>query len=116
MVGAVLDSNLVFESNKLTIRRTLEPTVYILVGAVDWFNVESVASSLESVQDEDADLVLNVSQLEFRGVGDIEAMVSAAKKLKGRHQVLLYGLPPVLQAAMVLVGWAEWQNLALIVR
>ena len=91
MVGAVLDSNLVFESNKLTIRRTLEPTVYILVGAVNWFNVESVASSLESVQDEGADLVLNVSQLEFRGVGVRNVLEKALSWLLSPYRCGLCG-------------------------
>jgi len=102
-----------YADKQLVIRRTHAPDGLSFTGAIDLFNVDSVARSLSSVLGEEGDLHIDVSQLEFCDVSGIRALVTAAESVGSRRRLVLHGLPPQLRTVMRVVGWTDLPGLVI---
>jgi anti-anti-sigma factor len=103
----------VYADKQLVITRTSSPTGLSFTGVIDFFNVESVARSLNSVLDGEGDLHIDLSRLEFCDVSGIRALVSAAESVGDRRRLVLHGLPPQLRTVMAVVGWTDLPGLVI---
>ncbi|MDQ6719953.1 MAG: STAS domain-containing protein [Candidatus Dormibacteraeota bacterium] len=102
-----------YADKQLVIRRTFTPAGLSFTGAIDLFNVDSVAQSLQSALDGVGDLHIDLSRLEFCDVSGIRALVTAAESVGGRRRLVLHGLPPQLRTVMSVVGWTDLPGLVI---
>ena len=102
-----------YADKQLVIRRTYEPVGLVFTGAIDLFNVESVAQSLSAALNGEGDLHIDLSQLEFCDVSGIRALVTAAESVGGRRRLVLHGLAPQLRTVMTVVGWTDMPGLVI---
>lgn len=102
-----------YADKQLVIRRTYAPVGLSFTGAIDFFNVDSVARSLNSVLGGEGDLHIDLSQLEFCDVSGIRALVTAAESVGSRRRLVLHGLPPQLRTVMTVVGWTDMPGLVI---
>jgi anti-anti-sigma regulatory factor len=105
--------NFVYADRQLTVTRRSAPDGLSFVGDIDSCNVQPVAACLNRFLHGRGDLVLDWTQLEFRGPNAIRALVAAVKTSRRHRRVLLRGLPPLLETVMILVGWVDAPNLAI---
>ena len=102
-----------YADKQLVIRRTTEPVGLSFTGAIDLFNVDSVALTLNSALDGEGDLHIDLSQLEFCDVSGIRAFVTAAQSVGCRRRLVLLGLPPQLRTVMTVMGWSDLPGLVI---
>jgi anti-anti-sigma factor len=102
-----------YADKQLVIRRTTEPIGLSFTGAIDLFNVESVARSLNGELDGEGDLYIDLSQLEFCDVSGIRALVTAAENVGSRRRLVLQGLPPQIRTVMTVMGWTDLPGLVI---
>lgn len=102
-----------YADKQLVIRRTEEPGGLSFTGAIDLFNVESVARSLKTALGGEGDVHIDVSQLEFCDVSGIRAFVTAAEQVECGRRLVLHGLPSQLRTVMTVMGWTDLPGLAI---
>jgi anti-anti-sigma factor len=108
------DDDPLYADKQLVIRRTSPPDGLRVTGAIDLFNVDSFARTINaSLAAEGGDLHVDLSRLEFCDVSGIRALVSAADRVARRRRLVLYGLPPQLRTVMTAVGWADLPGLVI---
>jgi anti-anti-sigma factor len=109
------DLETVYKDGQLVISRFARPSGLRLIGAVDASNVDSVVKVLASALNggSDHDVHIDLSRLEFADVSGIRALVQAAEHADERHQMILHGLPPLMQKVMNVVGWTDLRSLSI---
>ena len=106
-------ADLVYADKQLIIRQTWQPPGLAISGAIDLFNVDAFARSLNASLDGEGDLHIDLSQLEFCDVSGIRTFAAVAERVSGRRRLVLHGLPPQLQMVMTVVGWTDLPGLVI---
>lgn len=107
------EEDVLYADKQLVVRRTFAPAGLSVTGAIDAFNVDAFAETLDMSLVGEGDLKIDLRYLEFCDVSGIRALVSAAKVVNEGRRLVLHGLPEQLRTAMTLVGWNDLPGLVI---
>ncbi|HEY2598289.1 MAG TPA: STAS domain-containing protein [Candidatus Dormibacteraeota bacterium] len=107
------DDDRVYADKQLVIRRTSAPEGLTVSGAIDAYNVDAFARTLDLSLEGKGDLTIDLQDLEFCDVSAIRALVAAAKNVDDGRRLVLSGLPEPLRNVMTIVGWNDIPGLVI---
>jgi anti-anti-sigma factor len=107
------DEDVLYADKQLVVRRTFAPAGLTVTGAIDVFNVDAFAETLETSLVGQGDLKVDLHALEFCDVSGIRALVAAARVVNEGRRLVLHGLPEQLRTVMTLVGWNDLPGLVI---
>jgi len=101
----------VYADKQLVVTHTTCPVGIKFAGEIDASNSTSVGRSIAAATSTEADLHVDVCDLQFCDISGIRAFVAAAEAMPAGRRLLLHGMPALLETVIKVVGWNRLPSL-----